>query len=109
FKISSVPPDKRFHEAAEEADPHADDVGAAAAAQGQGFLAIIVGIAALVLRRFIVNDHENLFTAAGAIHSIGIMVLIYKLMKEKTCAGTNFLDVDISTHITISDDSAERR
>ncbi|KAF4374175.1 hypothetical protein F8388_022941 [Cannabis sativa] len=43
---------------------------------------------ALVLLRFIVHDHDNLFVAAEAVHSIGISVLIYKLMKEKTCAGT---------------------
>ncbi|KAF4398004.1 hypothetical protein G4B88_019725 [Cannabis sativa] len=41
---------------------------------------------ALVLLRFIVHDHDNLFVAAEAVHSIGISVLIYKLMKEKTCA-----------------------
>ncbi|CAN1161313.1 Probable E3 ubiquitin-protein ligase RHC1A [Linum perenne] len=28
-------------------------------------------MAALVLRRFIVNDHDNLFVAAEAVHSIG--------------------------------------
>ncbi|PPD79908.1 hypothetical protein GOBAR_DD23174 [Gossypium barbadense] len=44
-------------------------------------------MAALVLLRVIVNDHDNLFVAAEAVHSIGISVLIYKLTKEKTCAG----------------------
>ncbi|KAK6121434.1 hypothetical protein DH2020_044823 [Rehmannia glutinosa] len=44
-------------------------------------------MAALVLLRAIVHDHDNLFVAAEAVHSIGIAVLIYKLMKEKTCAG----------------------
>ncbi|KAJ8767569.1 hypothetical protein K2173_017913 [Erythroxylum novogranatense] len=51
------------------------------------FLAMVAGIAALVLLRSIVHDHDNLFVAAEAVHSIGICVLIYKLMKEKTCAG----------------------
>ncbi|KAM1140061.1 hypothetical protein ACFX19_040876 [Malus domestica] len=50
------------------------------------FLAVVSGMAALVLLRFIVHDHDNLFVAAEAVHSIGISVLIYKLMKEKTCA-----------------------
>lgn len=53
----------------------------------KGFLAVVSGMAALVLLRFIVHDHDNLFVAAEAVHSIGIAVLIYKLMKEKTCAG----------------------
>lgn len=59
----------------------------------KAFLAVVTGMAALVVLRFIVHDHDNLFVAAEAVHSIGIMVLIYKLTKEKTCAGKvlNFL------------------
>jgi hypothetical protein len=53
----------------------------------KAFLAVVSGMAALVLLRFIVHDHDNLFVAAEAVHSIGISVLIYKLMKERTCAG----------------------
>lgn len=56
----------------------------------KAFLAVIAGMTALVLLRFIVHDHDNLFVAAEAVHSIGISVLIYKLMKEKTCAGKVF-------------------
>ncbi|KAJ1415956.1 ER lumen protein retaining receptor [Sesbania bispinosa] len=40
-------------------------------------------MAALVLLRFIVHDHDNLFVAAEAVHSLGISVLIYKLIKER--------------------------
>ena len=54
------------------------------------FLAVASGIAALVLLKFIVHDHDNLFVAAESVHSIGISLLIYKLTKEKTCAGTCF-------------------
>ena len=54
----------------------------------KAFLAVVSGMAALVPLRFIVHDHDNLFVAAEAVHSLGISVLIYKLMKEKTCAGT---------------------
>ncbi|KAE8725584.1 Detected protein of confused Function [Hibiscus syriacus] len=53
----------------------------------KAFLAVVSGMAALVLLRFIVHDHDNLFVAAEAVHSLGISVLIYKLTKEKTCAG----------------------
>lgn len=53
----------------------------------KAFLAIISGMAALVFLRMVVHDHDNLFVAAEAVHAIGISVLIYKLMKERTCAG----------------------
>lgn len=59
----------------------------------KAFLAVITGMAALVLLRAIVHDHDNLFVAAEAVHSIGISVLIYKLMKEKTCAGNLFINM----------------
>ncbi|RYR36371.1 hypothetical protein Ahy_A10g051344 [Arachis hypogaea] len=52
----------------------------------KAFLAVVSGMAALVFLRFIVHDHDNLFVAAEAVHSLGISVLIYKLMKEKSCA-----------------------
>ena len=51
-------------------------------------MAVISGIAAFVVLRAIVHDHDNLFVAVEAVHSIGIFVLIYKLIKEKTGAGT---------------------
>jgi hypothetical protein len=53
----------------------------------KAFLAVVTGMAALIFIRFIVHDHDNLFVAAEAAHAIGIPVLIYKLTKEKTCAG----------------------
>jgi hypothetical protein len=53
----------------------------------KAFLAVVAGMAALVFIRFIVHDHDNLFVAAEAAHALGIAVLIYKLTKEKTCAG----------------------
>ncbi|GFZ00602.1 ER lumen protein retaining receptor family protein [Actinidia rufa] len=55
----------------------------------KAFLAVVAGMAALVLLRVIVHDHDNLFVTAEAVHSIGICVLIYKLTKEKTCAASN--------------------
>ncbi|XAR61659.1 hypothetical protein NMG60_11016139 [Bertholletia excelsa] len=53
----------------------------------KAFLAVVSAMAALVFLRLIVEDHDNLFVAAEAVHAIGISVLIYKLIKEKTCAG----------------------
>jgi hypothetical protein len=55
----------------------------------KAFLAVVAGMAALVFIRFIVHDHDNLFVAAEAAHALGISVLIYKLTKEKTCAGSS--------------------
>ncbi|KAL6210060.1 hypothetical protein ACLB2K_020998 [Fragaria x ananassa] len=62
----------------------------------KGFLAVVAGMAALVLLRFIVHDHDNLFVAAEAVHSGGISVLIYKLMKEKTCAGLSLKSQELT-------------
>lgn len=60
------------------------------------FLAVVSGLAALVFLRMVVHDHDNLFVAAEAVHSIGISVLIYKLMKEKTCAGLSLKSQDLT-------------
>lgn len=70
----------------------------------KAFLAVVSGMAALVLLRFIVHDHDNLFVAAEAVHSLGISVLIYKLIKEKTCAGslTYPLPFSLSFFLSIS-------
>ncbi|XP_042418902.1 ER lumen protein-retaining receptor erd-2.2-like [Zingiber officinale] len=50
-------------------------------------LCVVVSIAALVFLGLVVHNHDNLFVAAEAAHAVGISVLIYKLVKERTCAG----------------------
>lgn len=62
----------------------------------KSFLAVLAGISTLVFIRFVVHDHDNLFVAAEAIHSIGIIVLIYKLTKEKTCAGLSLKSQELT-------------
>lgn len=62
----------------------------------KAFLAFASGITALVLLRFIVHDHDNLFVAAESVHSIGISLLIYKLTKEKTCAGLSLKSQELT-------------
>ncbi|KAG6413451.1 hypothetical protein SASPL_126162 [Salvia splendens] len=62
----------------------------------KAFLAVITGMAVLIILRAIVNDHDNLFVAAEAVHSVGISVLIYKLMKEKTCAGISLKSQELT-------------
>ncbi|KAF5739332.1 putative ER lumen protein-retaining receptor C28H8.4 [Tripterygium wilfordii] len=62
----------------------------------KAFLALMSGIAVLVSLRLIVEDHDNLFVAAEAVHAIGISVLIFKLMKEKTCAGLSLKSQELT-------------
>ncbi|KAH6785974.1 hypothetical protein C2S51_038429 [Perilla frutescens var. frutescens] len=62
----------------------------------KAFLAVISGMAVLIILRAIVNDHDNLFVAAEAVHSVGICVLIYKLTKEKTCAGLSLISQELT-------------
>jgi ER lumen protein retaining receptor len=54
-------------------------------------LAVLTGIVVLVFLRFVIRDHDNLFVAAEFIHAVGIGCLVYKLWKEKTCAGESLL------------------
>ncbi|GAA0139340.1 membrane trafficking regulatory protein [Lithospermum erythrorhizon] len=60
----------------------------------------IVGITSAILvllfLRLVVEDHDNLFIAAEAVHSIGISVLIYKLIKEDTCAGLSLKSQELT-------------
>ncbi|GAB2250362.1 hypothetical protein Droror1_Dr00013721 [Drosera rotundifolia] len=53
-------------------------------------------MAALVLLRAIVRDHDNLFVAAEAVHAIAISILIYKLTNDKTCTGLSFKSQDLT-------------
>ncbi|XP_002981904.2 putative ER lumen protein-retaining receptor C28H8.4 [Selaginella moellendorffii] len=59
-------------------------------------LGCVGAIAMLVLLRFLVVDHDNLFVLAEAIHSVGIIVLIYKLQKERTCAGLSLKSQELT-------------
>ncbi|KAH9759074.1 hypothetical protein KPL71_016891 [Citrus sinensis] len=60
------------------------------------FLAVITAIAALVFLRMVVEDHDSLFVVAEAVHAIGISVLIYKLTKERTCAGLSLKSQELT-------------
>ncbi|XP_030527367.1 ER lumen protein-retaining receptor erd-2.2-like [Rhodamnia argentea] len=62
----------------------------------KAFLAVVSGMAALVFLRMVVHDHDNLFVAAEAVHALGIAVLIYKLSKEKTCAGLSLKSQELT-------------
>ncbi|ESR48420.1 hypothetical protein KPL70_016652 [Citrus sinensis] len=60
------------------------------------FLAVITALAALVFLRMVVEDHDSLFVVAEAAHAIGISVLIYKLTKERTCAGLSLKSQELT-------------
>ncbi|KAJ0479006.1 putative ER lumen protein retaining receptor [Helianthus annuus] len=62
------------------------------------FLASVSALAALIVIRLVVYDHDNLFIAAEAVHALGISVLIFKLATEKTCAGSTSSYVPFFLH-----------
>lgn len=62
----------------------------------KAFLAVVSGITALVALRFVVHNHDNLFVAAEATHAVGISVLIYKLFKERNCAGLSLKSQELT-------------
>lgn len=53
----------------------------------KAFLAFTTAMATLVALKFFVRDHNHFFVAGEAIHFFGILVLIYKLITQKTCSG----------------------
>ncbi|GAB4852521.1 hypothetical protein Ancab_016736 [Ancistrocladus abbreviatus] len=62
----------------------------------KAFLAVVTAIAALIFLRMIVQDHDSLFVSAEAVHALGISVLIYKLTKERTCAGLSLKSQELT-------------
>jgi len=62
----------------------------------KAFLAVVSGITALIVLRFVVHNHDNLFVAAEATHAVGISVLIYKLFKERNCAGLSLKSQELT-------------
>eukprot|EP00271_Cylindrocystis_brebissonii_P018991 TRINITY_DN557_c0_g2_i1.p1 TRINITY_DN557_c0_g2~~TRINITY_DN557_c0_g2_i1.p1 ORF type:complete len:276 (-),score=52.44 TRINITY_DN557_c0_g2_i1:505-1332(-) len=59
-------------------------------------LGVLAGILALVFLRMVIVDHDNMFVAAEAIHALGILALIYKLTREKTCAGLSLKSQELT-------------
>ncbi|XP_012449812.1 uncharacterized protein LOC105772877 isoform X2 [Gossypium raimondii] len=62
----------------------------------KAFLVTISGMAALLFLRMVVEDHNNLFVAAETVHALGTFVLIYKLTKEKACAGLSLKSQELT-------------
>ncbi|XP_057435060.1 uncharacterized protein LOC130727823 [Lotus japonicus] len=62
----------------------------------KAFLAVVAGLATLLFLRMVVHDHDNLFIAAEFVHALGISLLIFKLTKEKTCAGLSLKSQELT-------------
>ncbi|KAJ1421628.1 ER lumen protein retaining receptor [Sesbania bispinosa] len=62
----------------------------------KAFLAVLSGLVSLLFLRMVVHDHDNLFVAAEFVHALGISVLIFKLTKEKTCAGLSLKSQELT-------------
>ncbi|XVF63688.1 hypothetical protein PTKIN_Ptkin09bG0107000 [Pterospermum kingtungense] len=62
----------------------------------KAFLAVVAAMAALLFLKMVVEDHDNLFVAAEVVHVLGTCVLIYKLIKEKTCAGLSLKSQELT-------------
>lgn len=43
-----------------------------------------------------IDNHDNLFVTAELVHFVGIGVLVYKLTKEKSCAGLSLKSQDLT-------------
>ncbi|CAH9132911.1 unnamed protein product [Cuscuta epithymum] len=60
------------------------------------FLGVAAALAALVALRLAVKDRNHFFVAAEAIHFAGILVLIYKLIRKKTCSGLSLKSQELT-------------
>ncbi|WZY98335.1 hypothetical protein YC2023_070664 [Brassica napus] len=62
----------------------------------KAFFAVVTAMTVLVFLKVIVHEHDNLFIASEAVHALGISLLIYKLTKEKTCAGISLKSQELT-------------
>lgn len=62
----------------------------------KAILGVGTAIFIIMCLRLIVEDHDNLFVAAEFVHAIGISLLIYKLIKEKTCSGLSLKSQELT-------------
>ncbi|XP_031283218.1 ER lumen protein-retaining receptor erd-2.2-like isoform X1 [Pistacia vera] len=62
----------------------------------KAILAVLAAMTTLVFLRMVVDDHDSLFVVAEAVHAIGISVLLYKLMRERTCTGLSLKSQELT-------------
>lgn len=62
--------------------------------------AVTVLLSLLALKIF-VRDRNHFFVASEAVHAAGIMVLIYKLTRRKTCSGHHHHHLLVLFHLIV--------
>ncbi|CAA7396204.1 unnamed protein product [Spirodela intermedia] len=53
----------------------------------KAFLGAVTALIVLAALKLTVRDHNHFFVASEAVHAAGILVLVYKLARQKTCSG----------------------
>ena len=51
------------------------------------FVGAAAAILSLVALKLTVRDHNHFFVASEAVHAGGLLLLVYKLARQKTCSG----------------------
>ncbi|CAF2158294.1 hypothetical protein BRARA_G00678 [Brassica rapa] len=59
-------------------------------------LGIILSLILVVFLRFTVKNHNHFFVASELIHAAGIIILIYKLTRQKTCSGLSLKSQEVT-------------
>ncbi|XP_019152364.1 PREDICTED: putative ER lumen protein-retaining receptor C28H8.4 [Ipomoea nil] len=59
-------------------------------------LAVIAAAFLIYLLHLLVEEQDNLFVAAEAVHAFGISVLVYKLTRGKSCAGLSLISQELT-------------
>ncbi|XP_019178223.1 PREDICTED: putative ER lumen protein-retaining receptor C28H8.4 [Ipomoea nil] len=59
-------------------------------------MAAVAALALLVALKHSIEDHNHFFVASEVIHFAGILVLIYKLIRKKSCSGLSLRTQEIT-------------
>ncbi|KFK39819.1 hypothetical protein AALP_AA3G292500 [Arabis alpina] len=59
-------------------------------------LGIILSLILVVFLKFTVKNHNHFFVASELIHAAGILILIYKLTRQKTCSGLSLKSQEVT-------------
>ncbi|XP_039124211.1 ER lumen protein-retaining receptor [Dioscorea cayenensis subsp. rotundata] len=62
----------------------------------QVFLGAVAALVALVGLKIFVRDYEHFYIASEAVHAAGILLLIYKLTRHKTCSGLSLKSQELT-------------
>ncbi|CAA7023730.1 unnamed protein product [Microthlaspi erraticum] len=59
-------------------------------------LGIIMSLILVVFLKLTVKNHQHFFIASELIHAAGILILIYKLTRQKTCSGLSLKSQEVT-------------